>query len=437
MRENFLLCDIKHADIHSVNMKNTQLIFVHSLFYPDHSAGSQMLTDLSFYLADKGMIVSVITSRQTYDGIGVLLPPYEEINKVKVYRAWSTNFGRGTFFGRVFDYLSLEISLIIKLFKMTKKDNIVVLMTDPPLLNIIACPIITFKGGKVVNWLQDLFPEVAVGAGVIKKSSLINKVITRFRNRSLNKAEYNIVIGHRMHDYLTSVGIDRGKVVRIPNWADGSAIKPQDRDSNHIREKWGLKDKFVVGYSGNLGKAHDVSTFLRAIEKLQYNTDICFLFIGGGVGMRKLEEYVNQKHLDNVMFQPYQPRNLLHLTLSVADVHWVTLEAQMEGYIVPSKIYGILSAGRPIIFIGNENGELSKEVNQMKCGIGVDVGDDKKLVEIIERYSTDIKAIQKMGGRGREAFEELYDLPISANKFFNLFGEIDSSTNIETVFKAD
>ncbi len=418
-------------------MNKSRVIFVHSLFYPDYSAGSQMLSDLSFYIAGKGMRVSVITSRQMYDGNSVLLSTYEEINKVKIYRVWSTNYGRRLFFGRIIDYLTLEISLVIKLFTMIRKDTIVVLMTDPPLLSVIAFPIVAFKGGKIVNWLQDLFPEVAVGAGVIKISSLTNKVITKLRNISLNNSEKNVAIGYHMYDYLIRIGVDPGRVLRIPNWADGRAIKPLPRNNNPIRLKWGLKDKFVIGYSGNLGQAHDVSTFLSVIEQLQYDTDICFLFIGGGIGMRKLEEYVKEKQLNNVMFQPYQPRNLLHLTLNVADVHWVTLNPRMEGYIVPSKIYGILSAGRPIIFLGDKDGELLREIRKMGCGVGVEIGDDEKLVEVIKTFSKDNKTIQEMGQRGRKAFQELYDFPISANKFFILFNEIDSFVNNEKTFKVD
>ena len=145
--------------------------------------------------------------------------------------------------------------------------------------------------------------------------------------------------------------------------------------------------------------------------------------------MRKIEKYVEEKKLNNVMFQPYQPRDLLPLTLNVADVHWVTLEPQMEGYIVPSKFYGILATGKPIIFVGDKDGELSIEVNKIKCGVGVNIGNVQLLVEIITLYSKDIKSVEEMGQRGREAFESLYDMHISANKFFQLFNEINSPDN--------
>jgi glycosyltransferase involved in cell wall biosynthesis len=409
-----------------LDVKNTQthLIFVHSFFCPDYSAGSQMLSDLSFYFAENGFRVSVITSRRLYDGSRVSLPPYEKIHKVNIYRTWSSNFGRKNIIGRTIDYLSLEFSLAVKLLCMIKKKDIVILMTDPPLLSVVMSPIVKIKGGIIVNWLQDLFPEVAVSAGLINSISIINKIITNIRNKCLDYAVRNVVIGYRMHDYLVGIGANPEKLIRIPNWSDGSAINPICSNNNTLRKEWGLKGKFVVGYSGNLGRAHDISTFLEAMEQLRHDSHIVFLFIGGGIGMRELEKKARETQLNNVIFKPYQPRNLLHLTLNVADVHWVTLEPKMEGFIVPSKIYGILAAGRPIIFLGDEDGEISREIRTIKCGVRVEIGDDKKLIEIIRRFSGDAESIHEMGRRGREVFQEKYDFPVSANKFLNLFAEI-------------
>jgi len=406
------------------------VIFAQSFFYPDYSAGSQMLSDLSFFLAENDFNVCVVTSRRMYDGRSVSLPSYEEINKVNVYRPWSSNFGRRTFVGRFVDYISLEISLTIKLFLLTKRNDIVVLMTDPPLLNVITYPFVVFKGGMVVNWLQDLFPEVAVGAGIFSKYSFLNRVLTNVRNKVLVNADKNIVIGSRMYEYLADIGINSEKIVRIPNWADGNAIKPLPQEDNYIRKRWGLEDKFVVGYSGNLGRAHDVSTFSKAIQHLQSDDNIAFLFIGGGVGIQKLKTYVEENKLDNVVFQPYQSRELLHLSLNVADVHWVTLEPHMEGFIVPSKIYGIFAAGKPVIFLGDEDGEIAKDIERIGCGVSIKVGDDEKLVRVIKAFSKDVESVQKMGKRGRKCFQKEYDLPISAHKFVGLFHDMHISGKV-------
>ncbi len=148
-------------------MKNTsksrnKIVFVQSLYYPDYSAGSQLLSDLSFYLAEKGWKVSVITSRTLYDKIDVKLSKFERINNVDVYRTWSTNFGRKSLLSRIIDYITFKFSIVIKLLITVKKRDIVVLMTDPPLLTMIATPIVLIKGGIILNWIQDLYPELAL-----------------------------------------------------------------------------------------------------------------------------------------------------------------------------------------------------------------------------------------------------------------------------------
>jgi colanic acid biosynthesis glycosyl transferase WcaI len=401
------------------------VIFVHSLFYPDFSAGSQMLSDLAFYLSNSNFNVSVITSRRSYDNLSKSLPKYEIINKVKIYRKWSSSFGRKTFIGRLLDYLTLEISIIFGIFRLTRKNDLVVLLTDPPLLNVVTSPIILLKGGLVINWLQDLFPEVAVGANIFSKDSLINKIITKLRNNALKKASMNIVIGKHMFNYLVDLGLSSNKISRIPNWANGKAIKPVPINQNKIRKNWGLENKFVIGYSGNLGKAHDTTTIIDAIEDLKDNNNIHFLFIGGGSGMRKLIKYVNEMGLKNVMFKPYQNRDLLHLSLGVANLHWITLDPKMESFIVPSKIYGILAAAKPIIFLGDKQGELAEVIDKIGCGKAIEIGDSKKLVLTIKEYSSDIKYIEKLGLKGRYKFEEKYDFNISAKIFLNLFENLN------------
>ena len=200
-------------------------------------------------------------------------------------------------------------------------------------------------------------------------------------------------------------------------------------DNNKIRKKLGMSDKFVIGYSGNLGIAHDIKTFYGTIKLLQKHTNIFFLFIGGGYGMKELKRYVKEKKLKNVMFQPYQSRDLLPLTLNVADVHWVTLEPNMEGYIVPSKYYGILASGKPVIFIGDRDGEISVEVNKERCGASVAIGDVQSLAEIIRLYSEDTDLVNQVGQKGRKMFETLYDMPISTNKFLQLFTDLITRDN--------
>jgi colanic acid biosynthesis glycosyl transferase WcaI len=408
----------------NLNKRKSRLIFVQSYFYPDYSAGSQMLSDLSFYHSNKNFDVSVIASRKMYDGVNKPLLYYEEISDVTVYRVWSSNIGKKRYIGRIIDYISLEITLIIKLFKILKKGDIVVLMTDPPLLNIFAYPLIRLKRGLVVNWLQDVFPEIAVSAGLLTKTSIINYSITKLRNKVLKGADKNIVIGNKMYDYLVDIGVNDKKISKIENWSDGRAIYSIANKDNYIRKDWGLENKFVIGYSGNLGRVHDISTILTVIENFKFDKNILFLFIGGGVGLNKIIKYSKSNKLNNVMFKPYQDRALLALSLNVADVHWVTLDPKMEGFIVPSKYYGILAAGKPVYFIGDSDGELARDIKRIGCGETFEIGDCDKLESVIKQYSDDPKYVTKMGDLGRVEFCKSYDFPVAADKFMKLFNEL-------------
>ena len=406
------------------NIELDDLVFVGGYFYPDFSAGSQMLSDLSFFFAKKGVKVSVVTSRKMYNRSDRSLSSYESFNNVNIYRTWSTSFGKSSLIGRATDYLSLEISLIVCLFHVVKKKNIVVVMTDPPLLNVVALPIVNFKGGKVVNWLQDLFPEVAVGAGVFSEKTFINKLLLKLRNKCTNGSVMNIAIGNKMYGYLRSINGRLDNIVMIPNWSDGQAIKPIPNSDNYLGKEWGLEGKFVIGYSGNLGHAHNVETILKAVEILKDCKDVVFLFIGGGVGMKSIKHQFEEKNIYNVCFKPYQPRNLLSLSLGVSDIHWATLEPVMEGFIVPSKFYGILAAGRPIIFIGDKSGEIAIEVEKIGCGVNIGVSDYMGFVKIIWELLNNNSLLQEMGVRARSAFELEYDFPVSALKFQKLFEKI-------------
>ena len=408
-----------------MNDKSKKLIFIHSFFYPDYSAGSQMLTDLSFDLAKNGFDVTVIVSKKLYNDVKKSLPNKEKINDVDVQRVSSLSLKKNSYVGRALNYISLEIAIIIKLFALIDKRTVVVIMTDPPLLNVFLYLIIKFKKAIIVNWLQDLFPEVAVSAGLFREKSYINRALKKCRNLVLRKSDKNVVIGSIMSTYLKDLGVDENKIIRIENWSHGSKIYPIPNSCNEVRGEWGLGDDFVVGYSGNLGRAHDVSTIIVTMEKLQFVKNIKFLFIGGGVGLDKIKKYAQENSLYNVIFKPYQYRKRLGLSLNCADVHWVTLDPKMEGFIVPSKFYGILATARPVIFIGDENGELAQDIRRIGCGESVSIGDADKLTSLITLYSERSDTVAHLGNLGRKEFNRSYDFPIASRRFQKLFNDFE------------
>jgi glycosyltransferase involved in cell wall biosynthesis len=299
---------------------------------------------------------------------------------------------------------------------------------------LVAASIVWFRGAHLVNWLQDIFPEVAEALEVGGDLGVLAfRPLRRLRNRSLLAADINVVVGHRMVDRLVEQRIPRRKIRVIENWSDGEFISPTPASENELRRSWGLEDAIVIGYAGNLGRAHDLATLVEAMTLLQEraarseddtSSRIKFVFSGGGAQFPKLEQEVSQRGLRNVMTRPYQPRDRLSETLAVADVHLVTLNPKLEGLVVPSKFYGVLAAGRPVLFVGAQKGELARLVQEIGCGFAVTSGDGKMLMERILQLAKNPDLHKRMGTRARDAFEERWNRNHALEKWAELLASL-------------
>ncbi|RTL72223.1 MAG: glycosyltransferase WbuB [Hyphomicrobiales bacterium] len=398
-----------------------RLIFLNRFFWPDRSATSQMLSDIAFALARDGAALGrdivVITSRLDFEDPENRLPPSETRDGVRIVRVWTSRFGRYNLLGRAIDYLTFYLSAALALWRAARRGDIVVAKTDPPMLSVLATPIARLRGATPVNWLQDIYPEIGHALGV--KLGPLEAPLRALRNWSLKTAKANVVLGERMAERVA--GLTRGKAttVTIPNWADGKLVHPVQRETNTLRRAWALETNFVVAYSGNLGRAHDRATMLDAIAILEAagGDSIRWLFIGGGKQLRELKAETETRQLRSVLFQAYQPREVLAESLSAADVHLVTLRPDLEGLIVPSKIYGILAAGRPAIFIGDKDGEIGRLLDRADCGVTVAEGDAKALAATILAWSQAPQTVADMGQKARALFTSTYDLPFAVQRW--------------------
>lgn len=399
-----------------------KLIFINRYFYPDHSATSQMLSDLAFGLVkdspDKS--IHIVTSRQRYDDAAANLPANEIVQNVHIHRVATTRFGRQNLLGRAIDYLSFYAASFITLLKLTKAGDTLIAKTDPPLISVIAALVAKLKRAHLINWLQDLFPEVAAQLGVKLARGLPYKLLKALRNKTLQQAKMNISIGELMADRLRQEGIADSKITVIHNWADEEQLHPVAHEQNPLRTTWGLQGKFVVGYSGNLGRSHDFAAILEAAAALKEREDIVFLLIGGGAQLPQVQQDCENKGLSNVIFKPYQPRERLSESLSVADVHLISLKPELEGLIVPSKFYGILAVGRPIIFIGASNGELADIIKDHKCGYIVAQNDADNLASVIKQH-TEASTHANDDLRIRTLFDKHYSKQRAIKQFFEVF----------------
>jgi colanic acid biosynthesis glycosyl transferase WcaI len=409
-----------------------------------------MLSDLAFALAGGEHEIQVITSRLTYEG-DRMLSAAERIQNVTISRVPTTAFGRGKLLGRALDYFTFYLSAGLRLALDAQPCDVVVVKTDPPMLSVVAGPIARFKGARYINWLQDLFPEIATTLGVdgSKIQKCAASLLRWLRDLTLQYAETNVVLGEHMSERLKKRRVPQERITIIANWADGSKIRPIERKRNALRKEWNLEDAFVVGYSGNLGRAHSFETFLSAVAHLETQQkaknavlslaneggsawrhssvpdlgsrhDIRWLFIGGGAQTGRLREAVRERRYESVLFRPYQSRDRLSESLSAPDVHLISLKPNLEGLIVPSKYYGIAAAGRPAIFVGNPDGELARIIRESKTGFVIRDGDGGGLAEAILKLARDPELAAEQGERARRLFESKYDFAHAITAWQNL-----------------
>ena len=223
-----------------------------------------------------------------------------------------------------------------------------------------------------------------------------------------------------MAAYLRQQGVCEERITVIHNWADSHLIHPLAASDNPLRAEWDLRDRFVVGYSGNLGRVHEFQTMLGAIERLREHDDIVFLFIGAGYRRKGLRGEVERRGLDNVRFLPYQPRERLSESLSAPDVHLVSLQTCFEGFVVPSKFYGIAAAGRPVLFIGANDCELAQVIVRERCGAIIREGDAATLAEAILTLHRDPALSQQEGHNARQVLLRRFDRSLCINAWQEL-----------------
>lgn len=298
-----------------------------------------------------------------------------------------------------------------------KRGDTVVAKTDPPLMSVVAACIAHLKGGRLVTWNQDVYPEVATALGISALNGRIGQWLLRCRNWSWRIADTNVVLGRRMQQNLLAQNIPENHIQIVNNWSDGKAIQPVRVGFNPLVDKWALQGKFVVGYSGNMGRAHEFDTILDAAEQLKEHEDILFLFVGHGPKRDEFEEQVGRRQLNNVIFKPYQSKEQLSFSLGLPHVHLISLLPSLEGLIVPSKFYGIAAAGRPTLYIGDADGEIPRILAQHQCGATVSVGDDDGVVAAILAMQKDTAWRQSMGENARQAFDTCFDRPIAMRQW--------------------
>jgi colanic acid biosynthesis glycosyl transferase WcaI len=268
----------------------------------------------------------------------------------------------------------------------------------------------------LVMWAQDVYPDIAVAFGLISATSPAAIGLSALMRLTYRASSRVVVLSPRMRDRLVEQGAPRDRLRVIPNWADGRAIQPLAPEENPFRREHAMTDRFVVMYSGNLGVGHDVATFINAARLLADRCPrVLLLFIGDGT--RRAEAERSSRGLANVKFLDYQPYESLRYSLAAADVHLISLRHGLDGLLVPSKLYGALATGRPVMFVGPEACEAARIIRQHDLGWEGRPGDAEGLARAIEAAAASPAACDAKGRRARALFEAELDRPIAVERW--------------------
>ncbi|PSQ85058.1 MAG: glycosyltransferase WbuB, partial [Bacteroidetes bacterium QS_1_65_9] len=317
--------------------KPPSLLFINQHYAPDLAATAQHLTDLAEHLSDQGFDVHVLCSRGHYLSGEMDVPAEETRNGVHVRRVRTTAFGRDTTMGRLTDYASFFLQVLWRLLTERRYDAVVSL-TTPPMLPVAAAIARSVQPYGI--WSMDLHPEAEQALGMIGEGSL-GHLLQGLADWSYRRADFVVDLGPYMKRRIRVKGVPDARLHTIPVWNKENEVYPVPPDENPLMEEVGLADKFVVMYSGNAGLGHRFDEVLGAAKHFDGHPDIHFLFVGSGPRREEIEAFADTHGLSNLEYLDYFPRDQIKYSLSLADVHLLTLRRSFAGIAVPGKLYGI------------------------------------------------------------------------------------------------
>lgn len=382
------------------------------MYYPEDSATGYYITRTAEALASQ-CNVEVLSAQPTYRARGTRAPEDEVVNNVHIHRCAATTLNKDVLFFRFLNLSTISISLFFNAVMKIRRNDIVLVVTNPPSLPFVAFLACKLRGTKLVLRIEDVYPEAMIAAGILRKSSGAVRMIDRFHRYLYRKVDHILVLGRDMRRLVEGKLQARAEAISIiTNWADTDHIMPLEKRENALLGRLGLMDKFVIQYSGNMGRTHDLEILVESARALQANPSIHFLVIGTGAKEPWLRREVREQGLKNVTILPPQPRASLAESLNACDVALVSFVEGMSGVSVPSRMYNILGAGKPIIAIADRDSELAQVVEEARVGWHVRPGDREKAVQVMQEAAAGGHAVlSAMGQRARTLVEREYTQP--------------------------
>jgi colanic acid biosynthesis glycosyl transferase WcaI len=373
-----------------------KILLVNQAFHPEVVSSAQHATDLALGLIEGGHQVTVLASKKAYKSLSVKYKSQETYKGIDIIRCGEIRFNNKGFFFRILSACSLLISFAIRLASLLRYDCVIV-MTSPPLVSFVASIYARIKKVPLICWIMDLNPDQAIALGWVRRDSLTAAVLEKAKGYALKTAHKIIVLDAYMKRRI--LGADpsaEGKIEIIPPWSHDQDLLESIFSDNSFRKQHHLEGKFVVMYSGNMSICHPFNTVLDAARLLK-DKNVEFVFIGDGERAEDIVKYRKKHKLTNVMLLPYQERKNMKYSLSSADIHIVVMGESFVGIVHPCKIYGILTLGKPFIYVGPPRSHIGDIITRYDVGEVIQHGDH-------EKFAKKVHCIQK---KNRDEINEI------------------------------
>jgi len=399
-----------------------KILVLNQYYWPGVEATAQLLAQLCEALAED-YDVTVVTGHL----YGHELPAQETRNGVRIVRVRSTAYERSQIHLRAANYASYLGDTVLTALRGGRPD-LVLCMTDPPIVGDVGLIVARRFGVPLLVISQDVFPEIAERLKRLEHPIVLG-VLRQLVALYLRRADSVVAIGETMKKRLEQKGTPPERVTVIPNWVDTSELEPQPRHNVWSAEQ-GVDDAFVVMHSGNVGHAQDLDTLVRAATFLRDLDRLRILVVGFGARYGELTDLAERLEVtDKIRFLGYQPRSRLSLSLSSADLHYVGLARGLSGYVVPSRLYGILAVGRPVLVSADADSETVRLVEEVGCGVVLPPGRPELVAGVIRDVVERRLSLEGMGERGRAWVQREADREVAFGRYRRLVADVVSSSS--------
>lgn len=370
-------------------------------FYPHPGATSQLMTDLAKGLTHLGYTIHIYTGTQSAQTIP------ESLDKITIHRSFSPVKSSTSILSKITSSLFFLLGAIIHITLHQPAKTPLLIASNPPYAGILGIYFKLLKRGKYYFLLQDIFPESAVMSGIMQPNSILFKLFNKLIYLTCKNSENTIVLSSSMQAYLGQKYPDiKNKIKIIENWAieDIPICTKQD---NKFAQQHNLTDVFTVLYSGNMGRLHDIETIAQTAVVLK-DKPIKFVFIGEGAKTKIIQQPIQTHQLKNILLLPLQPREILPQSLTSCDISLVSLIPGAENIVAPSKLNGMLAAGRAIVAITQPNSYIDQLLTKSGAGINTPPNNPQQLADIILELSQQPEQVRIMGEKARQLYESQY-----------------------------